>query len=71
MRERFCPKEGDALETNPDVMVDKVAFHPSEMGVFQYLTPPEVAKSIERQKAYPEVEPYVKHATQGMYAQYL
>lgn len=50
MRERFCPKNGQTLEENPDVMVDKVAFHPSETAVFQYLTPPQVAKSIERKK---------------------
>ena len=27
MRERFCPKEGSELDTNPDVMLDKVCFH--------------------------------------------
>ena len=50
MRERFCPKEGSELDTNPDVMLDKVCFHPSEQGVFQYLTPPQLAKKIEREK---------------------
>ncbi len=50
MRERFCPKDGHELETNPDVMVDKVAFHAGEMPVFQYLTPPHLAKKIERRK---------------------
>lgn len=50
MRERFCPKDGKELEVNPDVMVDKVAFHPSEQGVFQYLTPPHLATKIEKQK---------------------
>ena len=141
MRERFCPKEGREVETNPDVMVDKVAFHPSEQPVFQYLTAPQAAKNIERKKrgskvgglclsraaefltflgakemednkkkwlfwylqliysyanpkeiaklgynsrkypldqqlaalvaTYPDVEPYVKHATEGMYLLYL
>lgn len=50
MRERFCPKEGHELEINPDVMVDKVAFHRSEQGVFQYLTPPHLATKIEKNK---------------------
>jgi len=50
MRERFCPKKGKELETNPDVMLDKVCFHTSEQGVFQYLTAPQAAKKIERQK---------------------
>lgn len=50
MRERFCPKEGHELEINPDVMVDKVAFHRSEQGVFQYLTPPHLATKIEKKK---------------------
>lgn len=50
MRERFCPKDGKELESNPDVMLDKVAFHSSEQPVFQYLTPPHLAKKIERQK---------------------
>lgn len=47
MRERFCPKDGKELETNPDVMVDKVAFHPSEQGFYQRLTRPDLADFIE------------------------
>ena len=50
MRERFCPKDGRELDSNPDVMLDKVSFHPSEQAVFQYLTPPQIAKKIERKK---------------------
>ena len=50
MRERFCPKEGRELATNPDVMVDKVAFHHYEQPIFQYLTPPHLATKIEKQK---------------------
>lgn len=47
MRERFCPKSGQAVETNPDVMVDKIAFHPREQGFYQRLTPPDLAEFIE------------------------
>ena len=50
MRERFCPKDGKEVESNPDVMVDTIAFHPSEQGVFQYLTPPHLATKIEQEK---------------------
>lgn len=50
MRERFCPKDGHEVAKNPDVMVDKVAFHSSEQGVFQYLTPPHLATKIEKNK---------------------
>ena len=38
MRERFQPKEGYEIEANPDVMVDKIAFHPREQGFYQRLT---------------------------------
>ena len=47
MRERFCPKEGKEVEKNPDVMVDKIAFHPSEQGFFQRLTRPDLVNFIE------------------------
>lgn len=55
MRERFCPKEGNELETNPDVMVDKVAFHPSEQGVYQRLTDPKYLPIIEESDDRSEV----------------
>ena len=47
MRQRFCPKEGHQVETNPDVMVDKIAFHPREQGFYQRLAQPDLAEFIE------------------------
>lgn len=47
MRERFCPKEGHEVETNPDVMVDRIAFHPREQGFYQRLTSPDLVDFVE------------------------
>lgn len=42
MRMRFCPEEGRELDTNPDVMCDKVAFHNLEQPLFMPLKAPEL-----------------------------
>lgn len=47
IRERFCPKEGEEVETNPDVMVDRIAFHPREQGFYQRLARPDLMDFIE------------------------
>ncbi len=47
MRERHCPYDGKEPDKNPDVMVDMIAFHPSEQGFYQRLNRPDLTDFIE------------------------
>lgn len=47
MRERHCPYEGTEPDPNPDVMVDKIAFHHREQGFYQRLNRPDLTNFIE------------------------